>query len=734
MHILRLGCWLALAVTAAAQAQTNETVLRSFNSAPHGAAPCAGVSRDSSGNLYGTTQWGGNENAGTVYKLDTAGNLGVLYSFKGGTDGKNPCSGVTLDADGNLFGVTGYGGADNYGVVYKLAPNDQETILHTFTGGDDGGLPTGVVLDSSGNLYGSTLGGGAAHKGVVFKIDRAGHEKVLYTFKGGADGGGPSVVSLDAAENLYGTTGGGYTRIVFKISPAGQESVLYTFGGGCDPTGGVTLDSSGNLYGVTKRCGADGQGVLYKLTPSGTETVLYSFNGKSGIHPGGVVLDAAGNIYGMTQDGGPGKGGAVYELNTDGNFSGLYVFASTASADGEHPNAGLALDSAGNIYGTTTAGGIANQGVIFEVSATGQESVLYGFPGAPGGSYPDAGVTLDSAGNLYGTTYNGGTTGSGVVYKLDPAGNETVLYSFPGGAGGANPYAGVTLDARGNIYGTTLSGGASNMGAAYKLDLTGNATVLHSFGGPGDGSLPYAGATLDAAGNIYGTTFRGGTFGNGAIFELDPAGNETILHSFNCYPDGCWPYGGVTLDAAGNLHGTTFTGGLENGNNGGTVWEFSATGVFSVLYSFTGATDGGAPSAGVILDGAGNLYGTTQNGGTANLGVVFKLTPAGQETVLYSFPGGASGWRPHGGVVISSDGDLFGTTYAGGAANAGVVFEVSSSGQETVLYSFMCAADGCNPNSGVVSDQAGNLYGTTSAGGAYGADINGGGVVFKIEP
>ena len=201
----------------------------------------------------------------------------------------------------------------------------------------------------------------------------------------------------------------------------------------------------------------------------------------------------------MTQDGGPGKGGAVYELNTDGNFSGLYVFASTASADGEHPNAGLALDSAGNIYGTTIPGGIANQGVIFEVSATGQESVLYGFPGAPGG-YPDAGVTLDSAGNLYRAqlTMAGRRDPAWSINSILPV-TRRCCTAFLGGAGGANPYAGVTLDARGNIYGTT-SGGASNMGAAYKLDLTGNATVLHSFGGPGDGSLPLAGCDSGCSG------------------------------------------------------------------------------------------------------------------------------------------------------------------------------------------------------------------------------------------
>ena len=399
----------------------------------------------------------------------------------------------------------------------------------------------------------------------------------------------------------------------------------------------------------------------------------------------------------------------------------LHNFASPPK--GASPYAGVIRDSAGNLYGTTFGGGTAGRGVVYKLDTAGHETVLYSFTGGADGGDPYAGVIRDSAGDLYGTTFGGGAAGAGVVYKLDPADHETVLYSFTGGADGGNPYAGVIPDSAGNLYGTTY-GGAAGAGVVFKVNTASQETVLSSFTGGADGGNPYAGVIPDSAGNLYGTTY-GGAAGAGVVFKVNTASQETVLSSFTGGADGGNPYAGVIPDSAGNLYGTTYGGAA----GAGVVFKVNTASQETVLYSFTGGADGWAPNAGVISDSAGNLYGTTVNGGTAGRGVVYKLDTAGQETVLYSFRGGADGAFPFAGVIRDSAGNLYGTTYVGGTRDWGVVYKLDTAGQETVLYRFTGGADGGNPWAGVIRDSAGNLYGTTAGGGK-----RGGGVVFKLKP
>ena len=757
--MLALACALGATGFAPAPAQAaNEIVLHNFAEGfPTGANPYSGVIRDSAGNLYGTTYAGGAANAGVVYKVNTAGHQTVLYSFTGGADGGQTRAGVIRDSAGNLYGTTYGGGASGYGVVYKVDAAGHETVLYTFTGGPDGmWLYAGVIRDSAGNLYGTTYGGGAANAGVVFKLDTAGNETVLYNFTGGIDGAGPQAgVIRDSAGNLYGTAGGGIVSacqrgcgVVYKLDTAGRETVLYTFTGGADganPSAGVIGDSAGNLYGTTSGGGTAGYGVVYKLDKAGHETVLYSFTGGAdGDSPfTGVIRDSEGNLYGTASSAGgtPCCAGVVFKVSASGQETVLYTF--TGGAGGSYPN-GVIRDSAGNLYGTTGGGGTANVGLVYELDAAGQESVLYGFPGPADGSYPYAGVIRDAAGNLYGTTVNGGPANAGVVYKLDAKGHETALYSFTGGAdgggtGGAGPWAGVIRDSAGNLYGTTGGGGQYNYGVVYKLDAAGHETVLHAFSGGADGSEPN-GVILDSAGNLYGTTFFGGTgggfggVGGGVVYKLDTAGNETVLYSFTSgsASDGDNPYAGVIRDTAGNLYGTVSAGGTFGyegcGVGCGGVYELDAAGNETWLCIFI-APKGYYPYAGVILDSAGDLYGTAVYGGTGNSGVVYSVgTPSyGGETVLYNFTGLADGGAPYAGVIRDSAGNLYGTTMYGGTAQAGVVYKLDTAGHETVLYSFTGGIDGGNPSAGVIGDQAGNLYGTTTKGGKYG-----GGVVYVL--
>jgi uncharacterized repeat protein (TIGR03803 family) len=448
---------------------------------------------------------------------------------------------------------------------------------------------------------------------------------------------------------------------------------------------GAQDNFSKQLNGPPKLRGKKGNTHKARIADSSGYSVLYSFcPGGSpctdGDSPNGLVQDAAGNLYGTTHSGGANNGGTVFKVDSTGHETVLYSFCSVGGSkctDGGYPVAGLILDAAGNLYGTTSSGGANFGGTVFKVDNTDHETVLYSFCSVGGsnctdGAQPYAGLIRDASGNLYGTTTSGGAFG-GTVFKLDNTNHETVLYSFcsVGGSNctdGAQPYAGLIRDTAGNLYGTTNSGGANNFhGTVFKVDNTDHETVLYSFcpgGSPcTDGADPYAGVIRDTAGNLYGTTTGGGNPGNcgyspncGTVFKVDSAGHETVLYSFcsvivngNC-ADGAGAFASLIQDAAGNLYGTTrYGGGNSNstclgGSSGfcGTVFMVDGTGHETVLYNFcseSNCADGDSPGAALIQDAGGNLYGTTLGGGNSNsacgsngCGTVFKLAIGGGGT------------------------------------------------------------------------------------------------------
>lgn len=715
-----------LALASLLPLRATENVLHNFGAPPLGAMPQGGVIRDGAGNLYGATFGGGTAGSGVVYKVNTSGQIIVLHSFTGGTDGKNPIGPLIRDSAGNLYGTTFYGGAHGAGVVYKLDPSGTETVLYTFTNGLDGGFPQGgVTRDAAGNLYGTTQYGGTSFGGVVFKIDTGGVQSVLYSFSRGVDGYFPIAgVILDSQGNLYGTTisgGASGWGVVYKVDSSGRQSVLYSFTGGNDggyPSAGVVRDSAGNLYGTTTDGGTSGYGVVYKLDPTGHESVLLSFNVTNGASPDqGVVLDPAGRLYGATHGGGAYSSGVVYRLSPSGQDTVLHSFSGVP--DGAIPkSAGVVLDSTGTLYGTTSDGGPANTGVVYKVDSSGNETVIASFP-AGDGKKPFAGLVRDPSGNFYGTTSRGGAHDKGIVFKMSPAGQEIVLYSFA--AAGGQPHAGLVRDSSGNLYGATYNGGASYAGSVFKLDADANETVLHSFTSGADGASPAGGLVLDSEGNLYGTTLFGGAYGSGTVFQLDPSGVLTTLYTFTGGVDGGLPYSGVTRDSAGNLYGTASAGGT---GSVGVIYKIDTAGNQTVLHHFSG-TDGSSPAGGVILDSVGNLYGTTESGGASGAGTIYQLDTTGVVTVLHSF-NYTDGANPAASLLRDSDGNLYGTTSYGGIG-AGTVFKLSAAGLLTILHNFTGGADGGNPYSSLVADSSGNLYGTTTAGGKRST-----GVVFKI--
>jgi uncharacterized repeat protein (TIGR03803 family) len=399
------------------------------------------------------------------------------------------------------------------------------------------------------------------------------------------------------------------------------------------------------------------------------EKLLHSFgNGTDGVTPNALISDSAGNLFGTTTNGGVYEGqvlfaGTAFELsplkNGDWNEKILHSFGS--GTDGEAPN-GLISDAAGNLYGTTSYGG---------------GKICYNaVPAAPGGC--------------------------GIVFQLRPpttkggAWTEVVLYRFTGGKDGNNPNGFLTLDSSGNLYGTTSYGGGgfSNGGTVFELSprAIGYWAVkpLHLFTSNGDGSHPSSAVTFDSSGNLYGTTCAGGTYQSGIVFELSPMNSgtwgEKVLYNFNSNgTDGVCPVGGLTSDFGGNLYGTTVSGG---NNNYGTVFELtpSSGGVWTekVLYKFNGGSgDGSYPYSGVLFDSSGNLYGSTSYGSTYNGGAVFKLTPGNgswTESLMHNFGSGTDGQYPVGNLLIDGSGNLFGVTQYGGAYDgifgSGTVFEI----------------------------------------------------------
>ncbi|MGA9353631.1 MAG: choice-of-anchor tandem repeat GloVer-containing protein [Terriglobales bacterium] len=399
------------------------------------------------------------------------------------------------------------------------------------------------------------------------------------------------------------------------------------------------------------------------------------------------------------------------------SFSVLYSFCSQSGCtDGATPNDSPIVDSEGNVYGTTLVGGGATDGGIAYEITGGTEKLLHNFNTFATGEFPEGGLIRDSSGNFYGTASSGGNDivhslcrghGCGVVYELGPSGADTILFTFfdsdihhVPNYDGYGPYGSLLSDGKGNLFGTTLGFGAKYTGSVFELSANGSEGVTHWFGSyKKDGKFPNGGLVMDSLGNIYGTTTRGGQYGaprgelSGTIFEINAAGVESVLHSFGGRKEmqnGTGPNGGLILDASGNLYGTTITGGnLVNCTNGcGTVFAFSPAGMETVLYTFTGTPDGSAPTGGMIRDGQGNFYGTTASGGVNGAGTVFKMTPGGVETILYNFTGGADGQSPEGGLAMDGQGNLYGTTAGGGNQNelcapprgvtgCGVVFEVT---------------------------------------------------------
>jgi uncharacterized repeat protein (TIGR03803 family) len=389
-------------------------------------------------------------------------------------------------------------------------------------------------------------------------------------------------------------------------------------------------------------------------------------------------------------------------------------------------------------------------------------TTLYRFTGGTDGGYPTAELIRDATGNLYSTTIDGGAIpcngggqfGCGTVFKLSPGNKETVLYAYTGDADGAYPYAGLVRDVDGILYACPISNGC---GTVFQVDAAGKERVLYSFSGQADGATPYAGLVRDTAGQLYGSAVFGGDasgiYGHGVVFEVDATGKEAVLHTFGYPPDGSWPNGRLLLDSKGNIYGTTSAGGIVNNDcysGCGTVFKLSPDGkggwTETVLHKFAGRPDGANPRGALVPDVAGNLYGTTASGGRSSAhcggfgpgcGTIFRVSPSGKTVVLYRFKSKPDGATPLAGLLLDSVNHvLYGTTKYGGTSDCtdgfgdgcGTVFGLNlMTGNQTRLHIFSGEKDGCYPVGSLIQDNAGRLYGTASF---CATD----GTVFRISP
>ena len=793
------------------------SALASFNGG-NGEYPIAGLVMDKSGNLYGTTNQGGTNDDGTVFEVPAgSGTINDLVSFNGG-NGENPWAGLTMDSSGNLFGTAAGGGASGDGTVFEIAAGSGAITMLASFNGTNGVSPEASVIMDSGNLYGTTAQGGASWNptndgyGTVFELAKSsGSITNLASFNQNNGQAPQAGLIMDGSGNLYGTTTAGGADgdgTVFELPNRSLTiTTLASFNGadGASPWAGLIMDSSGNFYGTTWAGGVGtddssitGDGSIFELLPhtpalswATPNSITYgtalgstqldasaadSVTGKAvagkfvytpaagAIVPGGVETLSVTFTPTDTTDYSPITTNAPVVVlpatpviswsNPAPVTAGTPLTSVQLDATADDPTSGL--PASGTLVYTPAAGAIVGSGestltvtfmptdpndypsvsksVTLVVNPSSGLSTLTLFNGADGAN-PHAGLIMDSSGNVYGTTEAGGASGDGTVFEM-AAGSSTIttLASF-NGSDGSDPGGALIMDKSGNLYGTAADGGADGYGTVFELAAgSGTITDLASFNGT-NGTYPDPVLVMDSAGNLYGTASEAqDATGDGSVLEIaNGSGTITTLAPVLNRTYGTFPAGGLILDKAGDLFGTTDEAGAFGD---GSVFEIAAgSGAITTLASFDG-TNGASPN-GIIMDGSGNLYGTTAYGGADNYGTVFEVA-AGSLTIttLASF-NGTDGSDSQDAPLMDSSGNLYGTTKLGGASGDGTVFELASgSGTLSTLESFNPATNnGSEPIGGLIIDKSGNLYGTSSASGVgySGTATSGDGVVFEVS-
>jgi len=750
-----LGC----CVLFPSAAQTNYGTLRSFGFPLLSAAnPRTRLILGSDGALYGTTEYGGASDAGTVFKLSTNGSgFAVLKSFTGsGSDGARPFAGLVESTNGRLYGTTCYGGSNGLGTVFSINKDGSGyVVLKQFnTNGADGQNPRSALIEASdGLLYGTTYWGGSSNVGTVFGLSKDGNSySVLYSFTGLTNDDGQPCAGLVEGTNgmLFGTTSVGITNnwgTIFALNKNGSGyAVLKLFtnsASGRGPHSGLMLGSDGVLYGTTRSGGSSNSGAIFALNQNGSGySVLYSFTGtNNGAWPFGKLLEGLdGALYGTAYWADPTNMIIVFRINKNG--TGYTVLTNfTASYGGGRPEAGLVQTGDGTLYGTAYSGGPSGFGTLFELNPDGSGlTILQNFsPSGGDGRYPSAAFEA-SDGAIYGATSGGGSNDVGTLFKMNRDGTGYALLQNFGGTNMDAQYPNVILESiNGVLYGTTDAGGSNNFGTVFTINTNGTGyTVLYQFNtNNNDGRVPTS--LIEASdGLLYGTTYLGGSNVSslGTIFKLkkDGTGYAEIRSFAGGTADGSYP-ASIMEGSDGVLYGTTESGGASSSTESGTVFRINKNGSgFVLLMKFQNNSAGFSPWGRLVQGSDGALYGTTTSDPNKPtfFGTVFKINTNGTGfTTLRQFTGtnALDGSTPYAGVLEAADGALYGMTGYGGSNNLGTVFSLNKDGQHYAILQHFTGTNGNggHPQASLTKGAAGALYGTAPDAGDMGL-----GTVFRF--
>jgi uncharacterized repeat protein (TIGR03803 family) len=628
------------------------TILRQLNGSVDGQYPYGELTKGADGNFYGVTSSGGTNTYGTIFKITPTGAYTVLKNFNISTDGSNPRGHLVLAADGNFYGMTYGGGQYGYGTIFKITPGGTFTTIHSLNKTTEGSNSySSLTLGKDGNLYGVTCYGGTYNYGTVFKITTSGTFTVLRHLNGSTDGGNSQGDLIQAKDgNFYGMCYGGGTYAngtIFKITSSGTFTVLKALSSGKDggyPYGNLFQNSDGVLYGMTRSGGANGDGAVFSITTAGVYKLLHSFSHatEGGTPSGSLIKGNDGNLYGMTSTGGAFGWGTAFKVTTTGTLTVLTNFNGATFGNTPYETLVKGADSA--YYGTTSSGGSYGFGTIFKICG-GATTVLHSFNRNLEGGVPKGSLILANDGNFYGMTPEGGSKGYGTIFKMKPGGNYSVLHEFNSPTEGSTAQGSLVQGSDGNLYGMTNAGGPNGTGTIFKITLTGTFTLLHSFVSVSEGANPEGNLIQATDGNFYGMTTN-----SPRAFKITPSGTFTVLHTFVSGTDGYTPVGSFVQGTDGNFYATTSTSGTYGA---GTIFKMTPAGTITVLKHLNGTTDGKYPKGNLLQAPDGNFYGMTYYGGTNNIGVIFKIKSGGTFTVLHNFDMAADGGNPYGSLILA---------------------------------------------------------------------------------
>jgi uncharacterized repeat protein (TIGR03803 family) len=674
---------------------TGYTVQYSFAVETPGSRPGFGsqMLQLANGKMYGVTEYGGLNASGVLYEYNPATNTYIkLYDFAQAT-GRNPVGGLALAPNGKLYGMTQAGGSANLGVLFEF-----DLTTNTYTKkvdfiGANGAFPFActLYLHTNGKFYGVTNQGGTSGLGLLFEYDPATN---TYTkkidFTGTANGSYPyTTLMITSTGRVFGATSQGGTNnngTLYEYNPS--TNVLtkrrdLSSADGRFPLAVLVEADNGRLYGLAGSGGTNGQGTLFEFNLStNTFTKKIDFAGTNGNTPyPGFVKAANGKLYGMTNGGGASSVGVVFEYDVVTNTltKKLDFFLDPATGKGLNgmvPTSNFTLSSTGLLYGTTSQGGSAAGGVIFEYNtSTNSYSKKIDFNYSPGGVYPYGGLVRAANGRFYGMTQIGGANDEGALFEFNPNGNVyTKRYDF-NSTSGNYPTGSLAAAPNGKLYGMTPNAGSFDRGTLFEFDpATNTFTKKVDFDYNSNGSEPQGSLVLASNNKFYGMTNSGST-GDGVIFEYDPTTNNLIKKIDFTYNTGSEPYGDLIQATNGKLYGMTREGG-DNGNASGTLFEYDiATNTMTPRVNFS-ALNGENPEGNLVQVPSGKLYGMTRYGGINGNGILFEFDPT-TNTYLkkIDFGGPNFGSEPSGSLALSPNGKLYGGTNYGGANGRGVIFE-----------------------------------------------------------